>query len=175
MKNTTGEQLAGGLGILVVSPRANVANEGDFSYFFPVPLDIDNGPLWNFGLNYPCWETGYKAMSLSCHLLILLAEWYMVPCRQIIALGDGTVCLRQTVNMNRMKVQVGHLLKQMSGRRTSGHGNLDRIRKLLSLLSIAEHRVDSRSSIEMGDMLLLKQFPDRWVIDLSQAVVGSTD
>lgn len=175
MKDTAGEELSGRLGIFVVSPRADIANEDYLSDLLAIPLNVDHSSLWNLGLDHSHWQTCHKAVSLSCHLLILLAERDTIPCGQVVALGDGTVGLRQTVYMDRMEVQVGHLLEQMRSRRASRDGDADGIRKLFSLVGVAEKGVDRRSSIEVGDMFLLQQFPDSWVIDLPQAVMGPAD
>jgi hypothetical protein len=52
---------------------------------------------------------------------------------------------------------------------------MHRFLKSLGFGRIAKNRVDGWSGIEMGNVLLLEELPYQRIIDLSQAVVSSTN
>jgi hypothetical protein len=99
----------------------------------------------------------------------------LIPLRHVVPLGNRSICLCHSVHMHWVQVQVGHLLKEMWGRWAGRHGDLDRPRKSLGLVGSTEQGIHGWSRVEMGDVFLLQQSPNLRIVDLSQAVMGTTD
>lgn len=169
------KELLRGLCVLVVPLSADVTNKHNLANFLGVALDIDHGPVGHVRLDNARRQTRQEAVALSCHLLVLLMQWEGIPRWHVVALGDGAVCLSQAIHMHRVQVQVGHLFEEMSRGRAGGHCNLHGLSKLLSFVGIAQQCVHGRRSVEMRDVLLFQELPDHRVVDLPQAVVGSTN
>lgn len=169
------EELSRGLGVFVVASGADVANKSDLSYLFAIPLDVNNGSFWDIRLDDSNGQTSHETMSLSCHLLVFLFRGQLIPLRHVVPLGNRSICLRHSVHMHWVQVQVGHLLKEMWGGWAGRHSDLDRPRKSLGLVGSTQQGVHRWSRVEMGDVLLLQQSPNLRIVDLSQAVMGATD
>jgi hypothetical protein len=93
----------------------------------------------------------------------------------MVALSDGSVCLRQTIHVNGTQVQLRHLFKEISRGWTGCHRHPDRFWEPLSLLGGTQQRVDCGSRIEMRYSFILQEIPDERVINLSETVMGASN
>jgi hypothetical protein len=69
--------------------------------------------------------------------------------------------------MDRVEVQVSHLLKEVWGWWASSDCHTDRFGQFFGLLGVAEESVDGWRCVEMGNVLFLEHFPDLRIIDLA--------
>lgn len=102
VQDSSSEQLSGGLFILVVALRADVAIENNLADFFAVLLDVFNVVSWNVCLDHASRHGSEETVALSGHLGIFLVAWKLTPSLHMVTFGDWTIRLCQTVNLEDM-------------------------------------------------------------------------
>ena len=119
VQHAVSEELAGRCVVLVVSLRADVAEEDDFPDLLSVLGHFDHTvrlPFPSFvlfGLDHASLERGDEPVALAGHFGVFLFVGQVVPLRHLVSLGNGTVGFGQTVNVHGLQVEFLHSLEQV--------------------------------------------------------------
>lgn len=163
-----------GLGVLVVTPRADVSRENNLANLLSVLLYLNNGRGEGLHrLDNAHKLRGDEAMALTGHFGVHLFRREVEPGGHKVALCQRAIRFRKAVDVDGEEVKGNHVLEKLGGGRRASDCDRDLLGEFGGGRVSDEEGVDGGGSVEVSDTRSREVAPHETVVNLAEAVVGA--